>query len=158
MNPSITRLASLIVAGILAVAFTACNLSSPDGAGQRSLGPSEAASSYADSLESFALGGYMIVEREGVPRLEGDSLYVMISYSGCGPGFDATLEYVKTGPSSYELGLYQERVTTCAMPWSETKAYKVPDEVRDAQSVRLVVPDGRRVALREPTSVICGLE
>lgn len=66
-----------LVAGFLALAVTACNLSSPDAAGQGSPGPGEAAASYADSLESFALGGYMIVEREGVPRLEGDSLFVM---------------------------------------------------------------------------------
>lgn len=145
-------------AGFLAVAFTACNLSSPDGAGQGSPGPGEVAASYGDSLEAPALGDYMILEQGDVPRLEGDSLIVSVGYSACSRGFDATLEHVKTGPSSYEVGLYRERLTTCALPWSETKAFKVPDEIRDAHSVRLVAPDGRRITLRESNGGICGVE
>ncbi len=103
--------------------------------------------------EDFRFGySYNLIVSDSLPRLQGDSLYVQVSYSGCGPGHAFTLESSQAGPSSYEIWLFKENAEDCLAALGETRAFKVPDEVRDAQSVELVTPTNERIELiPEPT-------
>jgi hypothetical protein len=90
---------------------------------------------------------YNLVERDGFPHLKGDSLYVKVGYSGCGPGHDFTLESLKTGSSSYEVWLFKEYEEDCLAFFSEVRAFKIPDGLKNAQSIKLVKPVNERVEL-----------
>lgn len=93
---------------------------------------------------------YDLVEGDGLPRLEGDSLYVQVGYSGCSPGHDFTLEYSRIDSSSFEVWLFKENEEDCEAFFSETRAFKVPDEIRNADSVTLIKPVNGRIQLISP--------
>ncbi len=93
---------------------------------------------------------YNLAEKDGYPYLQGDSLHVWVGYSGCDPDVDFSLEHARTGPSFYEVWLFKEEETDCAAAWIEERAFKVPDEVRHAQSVRIIKPIDKRIVLIPP--------
>lgn len=84
---------------------------------------------------------YYLIQSDTLPRLQGDSLYVTVSYD-CGPGHPFTLESFKTGNASYEIWLHKterELVADCGVPTLDiNRSFKIPNEIRDAQSVQLV--------------------
>ncbi len=91
--------------------------------------------------------GYALIQSDSLPRLDGDSLRVQLT-DGCG-GVGFTLEHFKTGNSSYEIWLNKIISLHCAIPWTGQRAFEVPDEIRDAQSVVLVTQTSERIELKD---------
>ncbi len=91
---------------------------------------------------------YNFIASDSLPRLQGDSLYVQVGYSGCSPGHDFTLEHSQTGASSFKVWLFKEYEEFCRAAFVEVRAFEVPDEVRDAQSVQLIKPLDERIELK----------
>lgn len=91
---------------------------------------------------------YRYIEREGLPTMQGDSLRVWISYSGCGPGAPFTLQHARTGGSSHEVWLYKQPGTTCAAVMADkNRGFKLPAEIAAGDTVRLIKPGGGSITL-----------
>ncbi|GEM_PF-1543659 len=94
--------------------------------------------------------GYILVEKDEFPYIKNDLLYVWTVYNGCGPGRDFTLEYMKTGSSSFEIWLFKENVEECGAVFQDKgRPFQIPDEVKDAQSIQLIKPINDRIDLRD---------
>lgn len=94
--------------------------------------------------------GYKLVEEDGLPYIKNDSLYVWTVYSGCSPGHDFTLEYIKTGSSSFKIWLFKESAEDClAVVGDKERPFEIPDELKDAQSVLLIKPINEHIELSD---------
>src|SRR5690606_26204430 len=84
---------------------------------------------------------YSLLLSDSLPRLQGDSLFVDIAYTGCG-GEPFILNHFFSG-DTVEIWLHMtERTVTCQAAIRETgRGFKVPDQVQNAASVQLVTPD-----------------
>lgn len=93
--------------------------------------------------------GYKLVEDDGLPYMKNDSLYVWTVYSGCSGGHDFTLEYMKTGSSSFEVWLFKENEEDClAVVGDKDRPFKIPDEIKNAQSIMLIQPINGHIELK----------
>lgn len=123
MNPLITRLIPL-----LAAALGGCVLPADESPGLRPQPP----------VYEFGFT-HTVIQSDSMPRLQGDSLYVDLSYNGCAFREAVTLHYAQITPSTYEVWLNKEVGTVCAMPvLDKGRAFKIPDEIKNATSVTLV--------------------
>lgn len=94
---------------------------------------------------------YRLVEEEGLPFIRNDTLYVWTVYSGCKPGNDFTLQYSKTGSSSFEIWLFkEEHAGLCAaVVGDKERPFIIPDEIKDAQSIQIIKPINEHIELRD---------
>jgi hypothetical protein len=93
--------------------------------------------------------GYKLVEDDGLPYIKNDSLYVWTVYSGCSGGHDFTLQYTRTGSSSFEVWLFKENGEDCfAVVGDKNRLFKIPDEIKNAQSITLIQPINDHIELK----------
>jgi hypothetical protein len=93
---------------------------------------------------------YKLLEEDELPYLKDDSIYVWTVYSGCEPGNEFTVEYIKTGASSFEIWLFkEEHAGLCAtVVGDKERSFKIPDEIKDAKSITLIQPINGHIELK----------
>ena len=102
-------------------------------------------------LNRFGYSYSIIASESGnFPIIEDDSLKVEITYGGCGPGHEYSLEYEARGASSFDLWLFKKTPDEpCRAILRDTRAFKIPQELMNAQNLVLLNPVNERIILRD---------
>ena len=93
---------------------------------------------------------YSIFESENYPTIKNDSLKVEITYSGCAPGHEYTLEFEAKGLSTFDLWLFKKTPDEpCRAIIRDIQSFKIPQQLINAQNLLLINPVNDRIILSD---------
>jgi len=91
---------------------------------------------------------YNLLQTQSQPSLTDDSLLVMIAYSGCNGNHTFSLNY-RISSSTAEVWLFKETPDqACDAYFQESRAFPVPNQVRNFSKVVLLGPPDKKFALK----------
>ena len=92
---------------------------------------------------------YRLIETGEFTTLKNDSLVVEITYNGCAPGHDYSLEFERKGTSIFDLWLFKKTPDEeCLAIIRDIRSFKIPQELIHAQRIVLFNPVNDKLILK----------